>query len=171
MMRQFRIEAANLHWIDDPVNDPDDLCLHGDAVAYIGDRKLEYQECTVSAAALYLLKTLTENHIINQDNQMIPCCGHFLMANDDQTEVTIVGCPSSFSQKDSSEKQKLKDAAAVIFSLLKVRKCWIRNMSGSRLKPWITAGFLERRNGSQAGWKSPGTASVPPSSPVSHLRL
>ena len=93
-MKQFRIEAANLHWMDDTVNDPDDLCLHGDAVAYIGDRKLEYQECTVSATALYLLKTLTEDHIINQDNQMLPCCEHFLMANDDQTEVTIVGCPN-----------------------------------------------------------------------------
>ena len=89
-----RIDASNLHWMDDPVNDPDDLCLHGDAVAYIGDRKLEYEECTVSATALYLLKTLTEDHIIDQDNQMLPCCGHTLIANDDLSEVVISGCPN-----------------------------------------------------------------------------
>lgn len=93
-MPLFRIDASNLHWMDDPVNDPDDLCLHGDAVAYIGDRKLEYEECTVSATALYLLKTLTEDHIIDQDNQMLPCCGHTLIANDDLTEVVISGCPN-----------------------------------------------------------------------------
>lgn len=93
-MSTFRIEATNLHWMDDPINDPNDLCLHGDAVAYIGDRKLEYDECTVSATALYLLKTLTEDHVIDQDNQMLPCCGHTLIANDDLNEVVISGCPN-----------------------------------------------------------------------------
>ena len=93
-MSTFRIEATNLHWMDDPINDQDDLYLHGDAVAIIGDRKLEYEECTVSATALYLLKTLTEDHIIDQDNQMLPCCGHTLIANDDLTEVVISGCPN-----------------------------------------------------------------------------
>lgn len=93
-MKLFQITAKDLHWMDDPINDSDDLCLHGDAVAIIGERKLEYEECTVSATALYLLKTLTDDHLINQDNQILPCCGHFLMANDDMTEVTIVGCPN-----------------------------------------------------------------------------
>ena len=93
-MNTFSIEVKKLHWMDDPINDPDDLCLHGDAVAYIGNRKLEYDECTVSATALYLLKSLTEDHIINQDNQMLPCCGHTLIANDDLTEVVISGCPN-----------------------------------------------------------------------------
>lgn len=93
-MSTFRIDVSNLHWMDDPVNDPDDLCLHGDAVAYIGDRKLEYKKSTVSATALYLLKSLTEDHIIYEDNQMLPCCGFFLIANDELTEVAICGCPN-----------------------------------------------------------------------------
>ena len=93
-MTTFRIDAARLHWMDDSVNDPDDLCLHGNAVATIGDRELEYEDCTVSATALYLLKTLTEDHIINHDNQMLPCCGFCLIANDDLTGVTISGCPN-----------------------------------------------------------------------------
>lgn len=93
-MSQFKIEVLNLHWMDDPINDPDDLCLHGDAIAYIGDRKLEYQECTVSATALYLLKTLTEDHIIDQDNQMLPCCGFTLIADETSENVVISGCPN-----------------------------------------------------------------------------
>lgn len=93
-MKAFQIEVTNLHWIDDPVNDPDDLCLHGDAIAYIGDRKVEYQECTVSASALYLLKTITEDHIIDQDNQMLPCCGFTLIADATFENVVISGCPN-----------------------------------------------------------------------------
>ena len=112
-MPLFRIDASNLHWMDDPVNDPDDLCLHGNAVAYIGDRKLEYEECTVSATALYLLKTLTEDHIIDQDNQMLPCCGHTLIANDDLSEVVISGCPNgidwSVIHADDSVRLILED--------------------------------------------------------------
>ena len=93
-MTTFKIDAASLHWMDDPINDPDDLCLHGNAVATIGDRELEYEDCTVSATALYLLKTLTVDHIINHDNQMLPCCGFCLIANDNMTEVVISGCPN-----------------------------------------------------------------------------
>ena len=59
-MSQFKIDATDLTWLDDPVNDPQDHCLHGHAVAQIGERTVEYT-CTVSATALYLLKTLTED--------------------------------------------------------------------------------------------------------------
>lgn len=72
---------------------PEDLCLHGHAVARIADHTLEY-DATVSATALYLLKSLTEDHIIYQDIQMLPCCGHILIANDDLSEVVISGCPN-----------------------------------------------------------------------------
>ena len=94
LMVLFRIEATNLHWMDDAIDDPDDLCLHGDAVAYIGERKLEYEECTISATALYLLKTLTEDHIIDRDNQMLPCCGFTLIADEAHENVAISGCPN-----------------------------------------------------------------------------
>lgn len=90
-MGYFKINADDFHWMGDPIDDPDDLCLHGHAIACIGDRKLEY-DCTVSATALYLLKTLTEDHIINEDNQMLPCCGFMLIPDDELTMVSIVGC-------------------------------------------------------------------------------
>lgn len=90
-MGQFHIDVTELYWIDGSLDAPEDLCLHGHAVAYIGSEKLEY-DCTISATALYLLKTLTENHVINEDNQMLPCCGHFYIPDEKLENVTISGC-------------------------------------------------------------------------------
>lgn len=92
-MKKFEIRAENLRWINGDEDDVDDLCLHGHAMAKIGDECFEY-EATVSATALYLLKSLTEDHIIYQDNQMFPCCGHFIIPNDDLSNVEIAGCPN-----------------------------------------------------------------------------
>ena len=92
-MGTFKIDATDFVWINGEQDDPEDRCLHGHAAAVIGGRTLEY-DCTVSAAALYLLKTLTEDHVRGKDNQLLPCCGFFLIANDDLTNVSIVGCDS-----------------------------------------------------------------------------
>ena len=92
-MAGFHIDAGNFRWISGPEDDPHDLCLHGDASAVIGDETFAYS-CTVSAAALYLLKSLTRDHIIYEENQMLPCCGFFLMANDTLSEAEISGCPN-----------------------------------------------------------------------------
>lgn len=89
-MDTFSIDSENFEWINGSKDDPEDLCLHGKAVAYIGKVKLEYN-ATVSATALYLLKTLTENHIINTDNQMLPCCGFFYIPNEELDNVVISG--------------------------------------------------------------------------------
>ena len=90
-MAKFQIDTTDLYWIDGSKDNPEDLCLHGHAIAYIGEEKLEY-DCTVSATALYLLKTLTEDHIIHEDNQMMPCCGHFYVPDAKLENVTISGC-------------------------------------------------------------------------------
>ena len=88
----FRINIHNLYWITGTKDDPEDLCLHGHIAVQIGNTVLE-DNGTVSATALYLLKTLTEDKIMHpHDIQMIPCCGHFLIANDDLSEVVISGC-------------------------------------------------------------------------------
>lgn len=73
-MDVFKIMVENLEWINEEKDDPNDLCLHGDAVAKIGEEIFEYS-ATVSATALYLLKTLTQDHIINEENQMLPAAG------------------------------------------------------------------------------------------------
>lgn len=90
-MGRFSIDAINLCWINGVEDNPEDLCLHGHAVAYIGSSVLEY-DATVSATALYLLKSITEDHIIHKDNQILPCCGFFYIPNDRLDEIHISGC-------------------------------------------------------------------------------
>ena len=91
-MSKFNIEASDLIWICDNPDDPEDLCLHGHVRAEIGEKVLE-DVGTVSATALYLLKTLTEDKLMYpNDLQMIPCCGHFMIADEDLTSVTIAEC-------------------------------------------------------------------------------
>ena len=88
----FKIDADNFEWIGGVADDPQDRCLHGRVTVHIGDTVLE-DVGTVSATALYLLKTLTEDKVMAyHDIQMIPCCGHFLIANKDLTEVQISSC-------------------------------------------------------------------------------
>ena len=91
-MEIFKIDVDEFEWIGGVKDDPQDLCLHGRVTVHIGDTVLE-NVGTVSATALYLLKTLTEDKVMDyNDIQMIPCCGHFLIANEDLTEVQIIGC-------------------------------------------------------------------------------
>lgn len=91
-MSKFCITADNLKWINGESDDQNDLCLHGHAVAKIGDEIFEY-DATVSATALYLLKSITEDHIMYDDNQMLPCCGHSVWIKDDGSgDVVISGC-------------------------------------------------------------------------------
>ena len=88
----FKIKADRFEWIGGVADDPQDLCLHGRVTVQFGDTVVE-DTGTVSATALYLLKTLTEDKIMAyHDIQMIPCCGHFLIANAELTEVQISGC-------------------------------------------------------------------------------
>ena len=90
----FKIDVNDFKWITGPEDDPQDLCLHGHVIARIGETVLE-DDGTVSATALYLLKTLTEDKVMAQfDIQMIPCCGHTIFANKELTEVMISGCPN-----------------------------------------------------------------------------
>ena len=89
--RDFKIEVNNLYWIDGKKDDPDDLCLHGDIEVIIGEEKLSCS-CTASAAALRMLKTLSEDHLLTKGEQMLPCCGFFMIPNETLDEVEISGC-------------------------------------------------------------------------------
>jgi len=89
----FKIEATNLRWLEG-MNPEDDLCLHGDVVTIIGDERLEENSATVSAAALYLLRTLTQDHVSDRENPIIPCCGFSMYADEYMANVDIIGCPN-----------------------------------------------------------------------------
>ena len=86
----FRIDVENLCWITGDLDNADDFCLHGHVVVQIGEETFDYN-ATASATGLYLLRTLTENHTWNDDN-MLPCCGHFMIANEQLDYVDILGC-------------------------------------------------------------------------------
>ena len=90
-MTNFHIDARDLSWL--PGCEAEDLCLHGHGIAVIGAHTLEY-DCTVSATSLQLLKSLTEDHERNNDSQMLPCCGHFLIPDEKEENVYISGCPN-----------------------------------------------------------------------------
>ena len=104
----FRIDAEKLYWIGrDGMDDPDDVCLHGDVIVKIGSEILAYS-ATVSAAGLYLLRTLTENHTIHDGQAMLPCCGHSMYANDDFRSVHISGCPNGLDWSVIHEDGRVK---------------------------------------------------------------
>ncbi|WP_353094008.1 hypothetical protein [Tissierella praeacuta] len=89
--QNFKIKVKELYWIDETKDDPNDLCLHGDVTVTIGEEELSYS-CTVSAAALRMLKSLSEDHLLTNGDQMLPCCGHFMIPNETLDEVEIIGC-------------------------------------------------------------------------------
>lgn len=58
----FRIDVVNFQWIDDNPQNTGDLCAHGHVAVQIGSYSGEF-DASVSAIALYLLKTLSRDHI------------------------------------------------------------------------------------------------------------
>ncbi len=91
---QFIIDILDLYWINRETDNPEDLCLHGNVYVKIGeDVVADNYPCTVSSTALYLLKSLELNHIIGDwPNQMLPCCGFFIIPSDIDDTVEISGC-------------------------------------------------------------------------------
>lgn len=91
-MGTFKISVDRFSWICGPEDDPDDRCLHGHVAVQIGENVME-GDGTVSATALYLLKSLKEDKRMSPHSiQMVPCCGFFLIANEELSEVSIDGC-------------------------------------------------------------------------------
>ena len=104
----FQIILESLHWIkNDGMDDPDDLCLHGHIFVVIGEDAIEC-DATISAAGLYLLRTLTENHIIHDGEAMLPHCGNSMIANDDLSAVDIFGCPNGIDWSVIHEADKIR---------------------------------------------------------------
>lgn len=93
----FEIKILDLHWIKN-VDDPEDLCAHGHVFVKIGNEVVadkDNLDITVSSTALYLLRTLKSNYKKgNYASQLLPCCGFFIIADDNTDFVNICGCPN-----------------------------------------------------------------------------
>ena len=95
--KTFDLKLLDIHWIND-FDDPTDLCAHGHIFVKIGDEVVadkDSLDVTVSATALYLMRTLKDNYKKDDyESQLLPCCGHFMYADDNNDFVNICGCTS-----------------------------------------------------------------------------
>ncbi len=91
----FNIEIIDLHWLKNE-DDPTDLCAHGHLYLKIGTQIIsEYEtgDWTLSSTALSFLRTIENNYVKDEySNQLLPCCGYFFIASEDQKTVIIQGC-------------------------------------------------------------------------------
>ena len=88
------LEASNLHWIKGAADDPTDLCAHGTLNLQIGEYVLPglaSLDCTVSAAALYLLRSLSRSHRPGEQEHLFPCCGSAMYDIPETDDVFICG--------------------------------------------------------------------------------
>jgi hypothetical protein len=94
---QFELKILDLHWIKNE-DDPTDLCAHGHVFVKIGDEVVadkDTLDVTLSSTALYLMRTLKDNYKKDDyASQLLPCCGHFFIADEENDFVNIMGCPS-----------------------------------------------------------------------------
>ena len=94
------LQPVNLRWIQGAADDPKDLCAHGDVLFRIGEDVLldtdDGKDLTVSAAALYLLRTLSVPHTTAAPvgDHLFPCCGFAMWDVPDQEDVVLCGCPN-----------------------------------------------------------------------------
>ena len=96
----MELRALELGWIQDAVDDPADQCAHGRVLFQIGSTvfvRPEDGRWTVSAAGLFLLRTLEYEHTaanpVSESNFLIPCCGHAVwLSRSGRFEVLCMGC-------------------------------------------------------------------------------
>jgi hypothetical protein len=98
-MPKLILRPTNLHWIKGDSDDPKDLCAHAGIEFRVGKDTLVSPndgDWTVSAAALYLLRTLSEPHTKSSPvgDHLFPCCGFAMFDVEGQEDVLICGCPS-----------------------------------------------------------------------------
>src|SRR5688500_4577363 len=97
MKGQFEIKIIDLHWIKN-ADDPTDLCAHGEVYLRVGEEILSNEQAgdwTLSAAALSLMRTIKMDYKKGDfGSQLIPCCGFFMIADDKEESVNIIGCPN-----------------------------------------------------------------------------
>lgn len=90
------LTPTRLHWIKDDGDDPSDLCAHSPVLLEVDGTALVTPadgDVTVSAAAVFLLRTLERDHTPEQrvGDQLFPCCGH-AMFDTGEDDVLICGC-------------------------------------------------------------------------------
>ena len=104
----FQIKIEKLYWVDKSDKNPHDLCLHGDITIKLDNQNYYEEESTLSAAALYLLKSLTKNHIAGKEIYLFPHCGHTIIPNEELDTVQIYGCDTGLDWTILHEKNHIR---------------------------------------------------------------
>jgi hypothetical protein len=94
------LELLRPHWINDKGDDPSDQCAHGFIDLSINGIEFSSEsdgEWTVSAAALFLLRTVTSDHSpqdsVAEGNFLLPCCGFTICPSEESRyPYCILGC-------------------------------------------------------------------------------
>lgn len=107
------LRPTELHWISEVPSESQDLCAHSPVEVVIHNHVLVKPadgEWTVSAAALFLLRTLSDQH--TQANpvceHLFPCCGFTMLETADQHDVLILGCPNGINFWVTREGEKVQ---------------------------------------------------------------
>lgn len=113
--QEFDIKILHLNWIKH-LDDPTDLCAHGSVYVKIADKIIVDEKdgdgWTLSAASLNLMRTLDRDYKPGDfAGQLIPCCGFFLVADDEGDQVDICGCGSGFDWTIQHEDQLVRHIA------------------------------------------------------------
>lgn len=91
------LRPTNLHWLDGSTDNPRDICAHSGVEFRIDGEQLVQGsdgDWTVSAAALYLLRTLSRPHTkaAPVGEHLFPCCGRGFYEDENKDDVVLVGC-------------------------------------------------------------------------------
>ena len=103
----FELKILRQHWIQDDENDDNnDLCSHGEVYLKLGNEELSTKDTgswTLSAAGLYLLRSLEQDcELYEFSNQLLPCCGFSIFpSGETENSVDILGCPNGIDWKIS----------------------------------------------------------------------
>jgi hypothetical protein len=117
-MTVMTLQPLRLHWIQGAADDPKDLCALGDVESRIGADVLldtNGKNLTVSAAALYLLRTLSAPHTKEAPvgDHLFPCCGFAMWDIPNQEDVVVQGCPNG---EDFEVVHKVNGSGVVVRS-------------------------------------------------------
>lgn len=90
----IHLSAMNLHYLGDTESKKrQDCCVHGNVFFSVNDNQIsDGDEWCVSASALRFMRSVIINHRSGNEEHMIPCCGHFMIAASDMKTVQIIGC-------------------------------------------------------------------------------
>lgn len=100
MSQMIELTIQNLCWINGETDDPEDHCAHGRVIFRVGETTFvepEDGDWTVNATGLYLLRTLSFDHTIEnsvaEGNFLFPCCAFNVWPIKEKFKVLCMGCP------------------------------------------------------------------------------